>query len=162
MFGRYVFGGHASRTSYAMSESAISPLCGFERGFFGVVGDGAAGSERDGERELLKARDGRRETPARVLKDRRSPRERGRMGTSRVYPSAFAASSSDEGDLRTHPKAAAGGARDAWSTPTTPSRMEDKTSRRVLAGRDDDDDDDDARAGARASSEDDDDDDDGR
>ena len=51
MFGRYVFGGHASRTSYAMSESAISPLCGFERGFFGVVGDGAAGSERDGERE---------------------------------------------------------------------------------------------------------------
>ena len=51
LFGRYVFGGHASRTSYAMSESAISPLCGFERGFFGVVGDGAAGSERDGERE---------------------------------------------------------------------------------------------------------------
>jgi hypothetical protein len=50
LFGRYVFGGHASRTSYAMSESAISPLCGFERGIFGVVGDGAAGSERDGER----------------------------------------------------------------------------------------------------------------
>ena len=32
---------------------------------------------------VLKARDpGRRETPAKVLKDRRSPRERGRMGTS--------------------------------------------------------------------------------
>eukprot|EP00982_Pelagococcus_subviridis_P004986 29436-Pelagococcus_subviridis.AAC.1 len=30
----------------------------------------------------LKARGGRRETTANVLKDRRSPRERGRMGTS--------------------------------------------------------------------------------
>ncbi|EEH51364.1 uncharacterized protein MICPUCDRAFT_54519 [Micromonas pusilla CCMP1545] len=31
----------------------------------------------------LKARDpGRREPPAKVLKDRRSPRQRGRMGTS--------------------------------------------------------------------------------
>ena len=30
----------------------------------------------------LKPRDGRRETPGKVLKDRRPPRERGRMGTS--------------------------------------------------------------------------------
>eukprot|EP00982_Pelagococcus_subviridis_P015588 31412-Pelagococcus_subviridis.AAC.16 len=32
----------------------------------------------------LNARDGRRDAPGKVLKDRRSPRQRGRMGTSRV------------------------------------------------------------------------------
>jgi hypothetical protein len=31
---------------------------------------------------VLKPRGGRRETTAKVLKDRRSPRQRGRMGTS--------------------------------------------------------------------------------
>jgi hypothetical protein len=31
---------------------------------------------------VLKSRGGRRETTAKVLKDRRSPRERSRMGTS--------------------------------------------------------------------------------
>ena len=42
----------------------------------------------------LKARgDGRRETPAEVLKDRRSQRQRGRMGTSVIYERASGASS---------------------------------------------------------------------
>ena len=50
----------------------------------GVSEEASRAGRRRGRRGRgLKARDpGRRESPAKVLKDRRSPRERGRMGTS--------------------------------------------------------------------------------
>jgi len=74
--------GTPSRSSVSISGARCLRVVRYKANVAGWSSKASGGVQRHRGRGLKARGDGRRDTPGKVLKDRRSPRQRGRMGTS--------------------------------------------------------------------------------